>query len=124
MHPVSRTSGKGRSETVGLGRRILMARGRTHSRDFKLEVVHQVVSGVRRPAQVCREYGLSRSVLDRWRREYAERGEAAFALRELEGDAALRQRIADLERLCGQFALENQALKRVLNSTTLRTGTR
>lgn len=101
-----------------------MARGRTHSRDFKLEVVHQVVSGVRRPAQVCREYGLSRSVLDRWRREYAERGEAAFALRELEGDAALRQRIADLERLCGQFALENQALKRVLNSTTLRTGTR
>lgn len=98
-----------------------MARGRTHSREFKLEVVHQVVSGALRPAQVCRRYGLANSVLDRWRREYAERGEAAFAPRELAGEAALRQRIADLERLCGQLVLENQALKRVLSSTTSRT---
>lgn len=101
-----------------------MARGRTHSREFKLEVVHQVTSGAKRPAQVCREYGLANSVLDRWRREYAERGEAAFGPREPEGEAALQQRVADLERFCGQLALENTALKKGLSSLASRTGTR
>ena len=46
-------------------------RGRTHSREFKLDVVRQVVSGAKRPVQVCREYGLSDGVLHRWRTEYA-----------------------------------------------------
>jgi transposase-like protein len=101
-----------------------MARGRTHSREFKLEVVHQVVSGAKRPAQVCREHGLANSVLDRWRQEYAARGEAAFTPRESEGEEAWARRIAELERFCGQLALENAALKKGLASMTSRTGTR
>jgi putative transposase len=99
-----------------------MARGRTHSREFKLEVVHQVASGAKRPAQVCREHGLANSVLDRWRREYAERGEAAFGPREPEGEEALQRRIAELERFCGQLALENTALKKGLASLASRSG--
>ncbi len=51
---------------------------RVHSREFKLEVARQVVSGEKRPAQVCREHNLSNSVLDRWRKEYEQCGEAAF----------------------------------------------
>lgn len=101
-----------------------MSRGRTHSREFKLAVVHQVVSGAKRPAQVCREHGLANSVLDRWRQEYAARGEAAFAPREPEGEEALTRRIAELERFCGQLALENAALKKGLSSMASRTGTR
>ncbi len=30
-------------------------RGRVFSREFKLDVVQQIVSGMKRPAQVCRE---------------------------------------------------------------------
>jgi putative transposase len=101
-----------------------MPRGRTFTREFKLELMHQLASGVRRRAPLCREHGLANSVLDRWRHEYAERGEAAFAPREPEGEAALRQRIAELERFCGQLALENQALKRGLGSMPSRNGTR
>jgi len=67
--------------------------GRVHRREIKREVVRQVASGAKRPAQVCREYGLANSVVDRWRREYAERGEAAFTLREATEDAALEARI-------------------------------
>jgi transposase-like protein len=52
--------------------------GRTFSRDLKLEVVRQLAEGHKRPAQVCREYQLADSVLSRWRKEYAERGEAAL----------------------------------------------
>ncbi len=99
-----------------------MPRGRTFSREFKLELMHQVASGARRPAQVCREHGLADSVLARWRQEYAERGEAAFAPREPDDEEALRRRIAELERFCGQLALENAALKKGLTSIASRTG--
>ena len=51
---------------------------RVHSRELKLEIVRQIATGQKRPAQVCREYGLAESVLSRWRKDYQERGEAAF----------------------------------------------
>ncbi len=38
---------------------------RVHSREFKLEIVRQIATGQKRPAQVCREYGLAESVLSR-----------------------------------------------------------
>jgi transposase-like protein len=101
-----------------------MGRGRGHSREFKLEVVRQVASGAKRPAQVCREYTLANSVLDRWRKEYAERGEAAFTPPEAHAAVALEARIAELERLCGQLALENAALKKGLSMHHSGSGTR
>ena len=100
-----------------------MPRGRTHSREFKLELMRQLASGATRPAQLCREHGLANSVLDRWRHEYADRGEAAFTPREAEGEAALQRRIVELERFCGQLALENDALKKGLASMASRNGT-
>ncbi len=39
-----------------------------HSREFKLDIVRQVATGQKRPAQVCREYGIAESVLSRWSR--------------------------------------------------------
>ena len=92
-----------------------MMQKRVHSREFKLEVVRQIASGLKRPAQACREYGLADSVLSRWRKEYQERGEAAFSS-PLGESTTQEQRIADLERFCGQLALENQVLKKALQS--------
>ena len=51
---------------------------RVFSREFKLDVVRQIASGQMSATGVCREYGLHESLLSRWRREYRERGEAAF----------------------------------------------
>jgi transposase len=94
--------------------------GRTFTREFKLEVVRQLAAGMKRPAQICREQHLAESVLSRWRQDYAERGEAAFTPRPGAGvDASatpLEMRIAELERFCGQLALENAALKKALQS--------
>jgi transposase len=104
--------------------------GRTFSRDFKLEVVRQVAEGHKRPAQACREYQLAASVLARWRKEYEERGEAAFTPKEGGQPSPLEARVAELERFCGQLALENAALKKALQSyqvvhaTASRNGTR
>jgi transposase-like protein len=55
---------------------------RIHSREFKLQVVHQVASGEKRQVDVCKEYKLAYKVLWRWRKEYQELGEAAFLSRE------------------------------------------
>lgn len=94
--------------------------GRTHSRDFKLSVCRQITSGERRPAQVCREHALAESLLLRWRKEYRERGEAAFGPHQAGEPAALAQRVAELERFCGQLALENAVLKKASARTTSR----
>lgn len=101
-----------------------MPRGRTFSREFKLEVVRQVEAGARRPVQVCREHGLADGVLWRWRREYAARGEAAFAPPAAESPPALERRIAELEQFCGQLALENAVLKKGLSLAASRSGER
>lgn len=101
-----------------------MARGRTFSREFKLAAVQDVVSGAKRPAQVCREHGLAEGLLLRWRREVAERGDAAFGPPEGTSRLALERQIAELERFCGQLALENAALKKGLSSHPWRSGTR
>ena len=101
-----------------------MARGRTCTREFKLEVVRQVEQGERRPAQVCREHNLADGVLWRWRREYAARGEAAFAPPAPDSPDGLARRIAELERFCGQLALENAILKKGLSLAASRSGER
>ena len=96
---------------------------RMHSREFKLDVVRQIATDQKRPAQVCREYGLADSVLSRWRKEYQERGEAAFSPSPSTESTTQEQRIAELERFCGQLALENQVLKKALQSKGLRSAT-
>ncbi len=102
-------------------------RGRVHSREFKLDVVRQVAGGIKRPSQVCREYGLAGSVLDRWRQEYVARGEEAFTPRQPSREEALEARIAELERHCGQLSLELALVKKGLRhaeATRSRSGTR
>ena len=97
---------------------------RVHSREFKLEVARQVVIGEKRPAQVCREHDLANSVLDRWRKEYEQRGEAAFSEREVTEQEALERKIAELERFCGQLSWENAVLKKALRQVGSRSDTR
>jgi transposase len=97
---------------------------RVHSREFKLEIVRQIKTGQKRPAQVCREYGLAESVLSRWRKEYQERGEAAFGSKREEGANSQEQRILELEQFCGQLALENQVLKKTLQRLESRSAIR
>lgn len=101
-----------------------MTHGRTHSREFKLEVVRQVATGEKRLAQVCREHAIAEGVLLRWRKEYDVRGEAAFSLPDESGGRSQERRIAELERLCGQLALENAALKKGLSLCRSRSNTR
>jgi transposase len=101
-----------------------MTHGRTHTRDFKLMVAREIMRGERRPSQVCREHGLDHTMVLRWRREVETRGDDAFLPLVAREDQTKDLRIAELERLCGQLALENAALKKGLSALTSRSGTR
>jgi transposase len=101
-----------------------VGRGRVHSREFKLGVVRHVVSGEKRPAQACREHGIGEGLLLRWRREVEARGEAAVAAPLPSETEALRRRVAELERRCGQLALENAVRKGALSGSPSRRGAR
>jgi transposase len=98
---------------------------KTYSREFKLKVVQTVETGELRPAQACREYQIAASVLTRWRRTAGLRGaEAAFT--PLDGPTATpdyEAQIAELERVCGQLAVENAALQKALQRLPSKRGT-
>lgn len=81
-------------------------------------------SGGKRPVQVWRERGLTEGLRLRWRHEDEAWGEAAFAPRQATGMVALEQRIAELERWCGQPVLENAPLKQGLSRRASGNGTR
>jgi transposase-like protein len=96
-----------------------------YTREFKLKVVQVVEAGELRPAQACREYQICESVLTRWRQEVRLRGvEAAFTpLTNPTATSDYETRIAELERVCGQLAVENAALKKALQRLQSKPGT-
>jgi transposase-like protein len=89
---------------------------RVFSREFKLQVVRQLVNGEKRFAQLCREHGLCQTLLRRWREQYEQRGEHAWLDQDdtprVELDA--QARIAALEAALGRATLENEFLRQAL----------
>ena len=89
---------------------------RSFSREFKLQVVRQLVSGEKRFAQLCREHNLCQTLLRRWREQYDQRGENAW----LDQDAGClvdpeaQTRIVALEAALGRATLENEFLRHAL----------
>jgi transposase len=106
-----------------------MKQRRNHTPEFKLKLVQQLLSGEKRPAQLCREHNLSETSLMKWRRAYAERGEDAFKNEsdDLETQCRerhLERRVAELERLVGQLTFENNVLKTVSETYRKNGGSR
>ena len=88
---------------------------RSFDREFKLQVVRQLLSGEKRLAHLCREHQLSATLVRRWKEHYEQQGEAAwpeFGSLLVAPDA--EQRIRDLEAALGRAHLENELLKRAL----------
>src|SRR5438128_12344179 len=89
---------------------------RSFSREFKLQVVRQLVSGEKRLAQLCREHNLCQTLLRRWREQYDQRGENAWLAQDAGWpvDPEAPTRIAALEAALGRATLENEFLRHAL----------
>ena len=86
-----------------------MAKHRTHSIEFKRQVVEEFLGG-ESPHALAKRHGVSRNLIKIWVAKYEAGG--------LDSDAAAADvladyeaRIAALERLVGKLALENEFLK-------------
>jgi len=83
---------------------------RTFKPDFKFRVVMEVLTGAKKPSEVCREHQISDSVLSRWRKQFLDEGPQIFErVKQISQDEA---RIAELERVIGQLTLELSAAKK------------
>jgi transposase len=87
-----------------------MRNQRSFSLEFKRQVVEELMSGESRPAQLCRRYNITSSVLYHWKKQYS-RGKFNNEPTE---EGALRDRVEKLERLVGKLTLENEFLKKGL----------
>ena len=92
---------------------LAMRNQRNFSLEFKRGVVEELLSGESSPAQLCRRYNISSSLLYHWKRQYS-RGKFDNEPTE---EAALKDRIEKLERLVGRLTLENEFLKRGLKNS-------
>lgn len=81
---------------------------RKFSVELKRQVVEQLLSGTSSPAQLCRQYEISASLLYHWKRQYS-RGRYG---QEPTAVGALENRIRELERLVGELTFENRLLKK------------
>ena len=84
---------------------------RTFTAEFKAKVVLDLLAGNTTQAEVCRKHQLSPTLLALWKATLLDRLPTVF---QADGRrAAEADRIAELERLVGQRALELSALKKV-----------
>jgi transposase len=90
-----------------------MRNQRSFSLEFKKEVVQELLSGESSPAQLCRRHNISSSLLYHWKKQYS-RGRLD---NEPTAEGALKDRIEKLERLVGRLTLENEFLKKGLQSS-------
>lgn len=83
---------------------------RTFAAEFKAKAVLDLLAGTTTPAEVCRKHQLSPSLLALWKANLLERLPTVFQADDRRAAAA--DRVAELERLVGQRALELSALKK------------
>jgi transposase-like protein len=83
---------------------------RKFSPEFKARVVLEALSGVKSNAELCREHSLKPQLLSDWKAAFLERAATVFRSDEQRSEEAAR--IAELERLAGKLALENEILKK------------
>ena len=83
---------------------------RTFTAEFKAKAVLDVLTGASSQAEVCRKHQISPSLFALWKATLLERLPAVFQADEQRSAEAAR--VAELERLVGQQALELAALKK------------
>ena len=74
---------------------------RQFTSEFKLECVLDIISGRKRPVEICSEHQISDALLSKCRQHFMDNAATLF--------------IAELERLVGQLTLELSASKKVLS---------
>lgn len=86
---------------------------RSYSAQFKLEMVLEGLRGEKSVAQLCRERGIKDSLYYKWREQFMSQAPGIFEdKRNPSVNEGNSERIAELERMVGRLAVENDILKK------------
>ena len=77
---------------------------------FKQQVIEEMLSGLARPAEICRKYNIAKQVLARWQNKYTQGGLDNEPLAE----SIAHERIIQLEAMVGRLSMDNDLLKKAL----------
>ena len=83
---------------------------RTFSNEFKRQVIEEYLSGVSTAAQLMRRHEISSGLLYHWKDQYTKGRFDNPPTHE----AALEERVRQLEQLVGRLTLENEFLKKAV----------
>ena len=83
---------------------------RTFSKEFKRQVVEEILSGGTTTAAACRKYSIAYPVIARWKNNY----DMGRLDNEPTTDEGYQETVAKLERKVGQLTMEIDVLKKVL----------
>lgn len=83
---------------------------RTYTKEFKRQLVEEILSGISTPAALCRKHNIARPVLSRWQKQYAK---GKFDNEPI-AEAVVQERVLALERMVGRLAMDNDLLKKAL----------
>ncbi len=84
---------------------------RQFSKDFKVQLCNDMITGLRTNAELSQEYQIKKSTLCRWLDEYIKYGEEAFV-----GEGNMRTEISELRQLKKEnekLKIENEILKKL-----------
>jgi transposase len=88
-----------------------MTHRRKFTAEFKAQVVLELLSGAKSSAELCREHQIASSVLADWKAIFLRHAPSVFESPE-QHNGQDATRVAELERLLGRLALENDILKK------------
>ena len=92
-------------------------RYRRFTPEFKRSLIEQLLSETAGPTELCRRHNISSGQLYTWKKQYAE----GTLHHEPSREAELAARVKELERLLGKVTLENEFLKKAVQSSLKRT---
>lgn len=93
---------------------------RSFSETFKRDKVREIDRGLLRVSEVCKQYSVSRTSVQRWIRRYGIQNESQEriiieTMSDTRALQELKERIAELERLVGQKQIEVEYYKKMID---------
>jgi|SRR3989344_8363381 len=96
---------------------------RKFTREFKIQVVQEVESGLKTRAQATREYELSEGMINKWISAYRDNPQTAFTGHLQVNEAGkLKSKVRELEWVLGRKTLEAEILKQTLDDLRVKKG--
>ena len=96
---------------------------RQFTREFKIQVVQEVESGLKTRAQATRDHELSEGMINKWISAYQANPQTAFTGKFQTNEVdRLKNRIRDLEWALGRKTMEAEILKQTLEELRVKKG--